>query len=143
MAGRRTRLRWIPLDTPSSRRRDDNRVMGPPIVFRRVDDADDSDTWDDLDGAERHLYRAARRTSRGVSRGLARYDEARAESAAESDDGVVVDMLPNVARGMATTTREVALVPLDLVRAAYRAGGRRVVRRGARTGVRVIDRTRR
>ncbi len=99
------------------------RVLGPPILFDRRRKRRRSDS----EHVERHLYRAAERTADAMSRGVRRYDKARKKSR-----DPLVELFPNMARGMATTASRMAPVPFDLLRAGWTPSVRRATRRTLR-----------
>ncbi len=89
--------------------------------------------------SEQHLVRGMRRTLKATDQGLRRYHKASRQSAKKSSDDAVLDFVPNVAEGMVETMRGLALVPLDMMRAAYVPQARRAVRRSLRVVTRAVD----
>ena len=121
------------------------RVMGTPIVLQRPKKGGASSKrkprLKDADRIERHLYRAAERTADAADRGLRRYNKSRKSSARRERDGALIDLMPNVARGMAVSAGRVAPVPLDLLRAGMTPSMRRMTRRSVRATARMLDRS--
>ncbi len=102
------------------------RVLGTPIVLERR--RKKKKRRSDADHVERHLYRAAARTADAMGRGVRRYDRARQKSG----DDRVLEVLPNMARGMSTAAVRMAPVPFDLLRAGWTPSVRRATRRTLR-----------
>lgn len=130
------------------------RVMGTPILLERSKSSGSKNTvkkaggskkrkprLKDADRIERHLYRAAERSADAADRGVRRYNKARKSSARRERDGAIIDLMPNMARGMAVTAGRLAPVPLDLVRAGMTPSVRRVTRRSVRATARMLDRS--
>jgi hypothetical protein len=119
------------------------RVMGTPIVFERAKQGDGDKKrkprWKDADRTERHLYRAAQRSADAAAKGMRRYDRARSKSARKQRDGALIDLVPNMAKGMTTTARRLVPVPLDMLRAANTPTVRRITRRTVRATARTFD----
>ena len=115
-------------------------VLDTPIVFeRRSKSKKRSVTLRDASETERHLSRAAHRTVRAADKGLRTYRKQRKQSAARQEDGALVDFIPNTLKGSAVMLRELSLVPLDLLRAAYSPQVRRITRRTIRSVSRMTD----
>ncbi len=108
-------------------------VVARPIV---IDVPGGPRRTSDAEHVERNLYRAARRTARAAEAGVRRYEKVRRRSARRERDGAVVDLLPNVARGVAATAGRLAPVPVDLARAATPRSVRRITRRSVRAAAR-------
>ena len=89
--------------------------------------------------SERHLTRAMRRSIRAADRGMTHYRKASKKSSKKRDDGLVVDFVPNMAAATAVTMREMTLVPLDLLKAAYTPQARRIMGRAMRATMRLSD----
>jgi hypothetical protein len=119
--------------------------MGPPIVLERSKKGRGKKKRKprikELDRAERYLYRATKRTVGAADKGLRTYDKARRRSARRYRDGAVIELVPNVTRGMVVGAGRMAPVPLDLVRAAWPRSVRRSTRRSVRSLARVMDRS--
>lgn len=98
-----------------------NRVMAPPIILKRTNKNEEGESrprrMKDADRAERAFFLAAERTVYATSRGLRRYDKSRQASARRERDGAIIDLLPNMSRGMVVGTKHLAPLPLDLLRA--------------------------
>ncbi len=101
------------------------RILGTPIVLERR--RKKKKRRSDGEHVERHLYRAAERTADAMDRGLRRYERARRKS-----DDPVVELLPNMARGMSTAAVRMAPVPFDLLRAGWTPSVRKATRRTVR-----------
>ncbi len=116
--------------------------FGEPIVIKRRKKGKKKKTTfrsADLQRSERHLTRAMRRTIRATDIGVVRYRKASKKSAKKSDEGMIVDFVPNALESTAVTARELTLVPLDLMRAAYTPQTRRLLRRSIRATMRLSD----
>ncbi len=108
------------------------RVLGTPIVLERRRKKPKKKRRSDADHVEKYLYRAAARTADAMERGVRRYERAREKSG----DDRVLEVLPNMARGMSTAAVRLAPVPFDLLRAGWTPS----VRRAARRTLRQLDR---
>ena len=118
------------------------RVMGTPIVLERAKKGKKKKPrLKDADTFERNLYRAARRTVDAADKGMRRYGKARRKSARRERDGALIDLVPNVTKGMVSGSAKLALVPLDLLRAGWPRSMRRTTRGTVRTAARVIERS--
>ena len=117
------------------------REMGTPIVLERAKKKSKKSKprWRDADTAERNLYKAARHTADAADKGMRRYEKARKKSAKRERDGALIDLMPNMAKGMAAGSSKLALVPLDMARAAWPRSMRRTTRRTVRAMARVVD----
>ena len=93
----------------------------------------------DFRQSEKHLTKAMHRTIRASDKGMARYRKASKKSAKKSEDGMILDFVPNVLEGTAVTMRELTLVPLDMMRAAYTPQTRRILSRSLRATMRMSD----
>lgn len=116
-------------------------VINKPIVFERggTDDKDEdkiSVTVLDWEEAETHLLKAMDRTVQATNKGLRTYRKARKKSLKQSEDGAIVDFVPNVAESTAVFLQGIALVPLDVMRAAYTPPVRKLVRRSVKSIIR-------
>lgn len=126
--------------TPTTSAASSRRVMGTPIVLERKGGGRKrKPRLKDADRAERHLYRAARRTVDATDRGLRRYDKSRKRSARRERDGALIELVPNVASGMTVTAVRLTPVPLDLLRAGYAGPLRRTTRRSVKATARMFD----
>lgn len=116
------------------------RELGTPIVLERAKKkSKKKPRWRDADTMERNLYKAARRTAEAADKGVRRYEKARKKSAKRRRDGALIDLVPNVAEGMAAGSGKLALVPLDVARAAWPRSARRATRDTVRVLARVSD----
>jgi hypothetical protein len=95
----------------------------------------------DADLAERNLYRAVRRSAGAIDAGTRRYQKSRRTSARRERDGAFIDLVPNMAKGVAVTAGKIGPVPLDLLRATPPNSIRRMARRSVRLASRAIDRS--
>ncbi len=102
-----------------------SRVLGTPIVLDR---RRRKPRRSDAEHVERHAYRAADRTADAMRRGVRRYENA----AEKSGDDRVLDVFPNMARGMSTAAIRMAPVPFDLLRAGWTPSVRKATRRTLR-----------
>jgi len=91
----------------------------------------------DLQQSERHLTRGMLRTLRATEEGVVRYRKASKKSAKKKNDGMIVDLLPNMVEGTVVTASGLALLPLDLMRAVYTPQTRRLMRRSIRATMRL------
>ena len=112
-------------------------VINTPIVFERggADEKDEdkiSVTVLDWEESEAHLLKAMDRTVQATNKSLRTYRKARKKSLKQSEDGAIVDFVPNVAEGTAVFLQYITLVPLDVMRAAYTPPVRKLVRRSVR-----------
>jgi hypothetical protein len=115
-------------------------ILDPPIVLdRRPKKKKRSPSMRDAQEMERHFSRAVHRSIKAADKGMATYRKARKKSAARQRDGALVDFVPNMLRGSATTIRGLSLVPIDLLRAAYTPQARRITRRAVRSMARMTD----
>jgi hypothetical protein len=115
-------------------------ILDAPIVFdKRPKRKKRSPTMRDAQETERHLSRAAHRSIKAADRGMAAYRKARRKSAARQRDGALVDFVPNMLRGSAVSIRELSLVPIDTLRAAYTPQVRKMTRRTVRSMARAAD----
>ncbi|MCP5094953.1 MAG: hypothetical protein GY943_05310 [Chloroflexi bacterium] len=118
-------------------------VLGKPIIFNRSKKKKKkrktSTSLRDLQTMERQISKAMHRSVRAVDSGMSAYRKASKKSARKSKDGALVSFLPNVVKGTAVTMREMAFVPVDLVKAGYTRQGRRIVRRTVRAAARMSD----
>ena len=119
-----------------------HRVMGTPIVLerRKKGGKKQKPRLKEADRAERYFYKATKRTVDAADRGLRRYDKARRKSAKRERDGALIDVVPNVARGMTVAAGRMAPVPLDLLRASWPRSMRRTTRRTVRSTARMLER---
>ena len=117
------------------------REMGTPIVLERAKKKSKKNKprWRDADTMERNLYKAARRTADAADKGMRRYEKARKKSAKRERDGALIDLWPNTVKGMAAGGGKMALVPLDMMRAAWPRSARRATRQTVRAMARVVD----
>ncbi len=78
------------------------------------------------------LTRGANRFADAVSQGLREYRRGRDRSSNRKKDGMVVDYVPNVGRGISEAIRVASPIPLDIARAVnhreFRAGVKFVTR---------------
>ncbi len=118
--------------------------MGTPIVFEWANRGGkrkkSKPRSTEADRAQRFMYRASRRTVDAAATGLQSYDKARRLSQRRDRDGAVVELLPNMARGMSAGASRLAPVPLDLMRATWSKSTRETVRRSLRVAARATDR---
>lgn len=114
-------------------------VLDSPIIFERKTGKNRSKTLRDSREIERHLSRAAHRTVRAADKGLATYRKSQKKSAVKAPDEPLVDIVPNMLKGSAVMMRELSVVPLDLLRAAYTPRGRKLTRRTIRSMSRLAD----
>lgn len=116
--------------------------LGEPIVLERRKKGKKKKKRNlsaDFRQSEKHLTKAMQRTIRASDKGMARYRKASKKSAKKSKDGSLLDFVPNVVEGTAVTARELTLVPLDLMRAAYTPQTQRIMRRSLRAAMRASD----
>ncbi len=116
------------------------RVLAEPIVFERSKKSGSKKNrkprMKDADKTQRYLYKAARRTVGAAERGLSRYDKARRSSARRRRDGAIIEIVPNIAHGMAAGSKRLAPLPLDLARAGL---ARQMTRRSVRASARMLN----
>ncbi len=124
-------------DTPGTGR---SWVLGPPVLIELTGtkSAKRKPRLDDADQMERNLYRASRRTAKAADKGLRRYDKSRRKSARRERDGAVIDLMPNMAKGMAASAGTLAALPIDLMRAGSPRSVRRIARRSTRSAARAL-----
>lgn len=120
-------------------------AMGAPIVLERPKSNKSSKSrkprLKDADRFERDMYRAASRMATAADRGVRRYNKERKKSAKRERDGAIIDLMPNLARGMSVSAARSAPVPLDLLRAGFTPTLRRTTRRSVRATARMLDRS--
>lgn len=116
------------------------RKMAAPIVLERSKKSGGNKSgtrrMKDADRAERAFFRAAERTVYATNEGLRRYDKSRRTSARRERNGAIIDVLPNIGRGMVVGSRHLAPLPLDVVRAVPI---RRMTRRSIRAATWMLD----
>ena len=116
------------------------RVLAEPIVFERSKKSGSKKNrkprMKDADKTQRYLYKVARRTVGAADRGLSRYDKARRSSARRRRDGAIIEIVPNIAQGMAAGSKRLAPLPLDLARAG---SARQITRRSVRAATRMLN----
>lgn len=96
------------------------RKMATPIILERSNKSgankNEKRRLKDADRAERALFLAAERTVSAANKGLRRYDRSRQSSGRRERDGAIIDVLPNLGRGMVVGTKHLTPLPLDLMR---------------------------
>jgi hypothetical protein len=70
-----------------------------------------------LEMSEAALTRAAERFSTAISEGLREYRRSRDRSSTAKEDGIIVDCVPNIGRGISEGMRVASSIPYDLARA--------------------------
>lgn len=117
-------------------------TFGEPIVFERRKKGKKKKKKSisvDFRQSEKHLTKAMQRTIRASDKGMTRYRKASKKSAKKRNDDLILDFVPNVIAGTAVTMRELTLVPLDLMKAAYTPQTRRIMRRSLRATMQMSD----
>jgi hypothetical protein len=120
---------------------------GPPIVVNvrkkrnKKKKREFSRGLQSIQETEVGLTRAANRLADAVADGLREYRRSRDRSSKRKSDGIVVDYVPNVARGLSETIRVASLIPYDLAQAVnhreFRGGVRYVTQ--LLTGIKFRD----
>ncbi len=82
--------------------------------------------------AERRASKAANRLASSVASGIATYRKRRDQSAGKRRDGALIDVVPNLARGLGKSIRKASLVPYDLAKTFNTKSRRRRLRRFVR-----------
>jgi hypothetical protein len=124
----------------ASRRRQLSWVMNPPVVVEvRGDDRKEKPRSTDAHRVERRLYRSAERFAEATDVAIRNYNRARRKSARRENDGPVIDLIPNMTRGLIAGSRRLTLVPADLLRVGSTDSMRRLTRRSLRAAGRMLD----
>lgn len=114
--------------------------LAKPVVFERRKKKKTPKAFDDIAHTERYLTRAVRHTITAAESGLTAYGKAKRKSRSKNGKRYTLDTVPNVAVGSAVAMRKLTIVPIDLMRAFYSSGSRKVMRRGLEAGARAASR---
>jgi hypothetical protein len=96
-------------------------TQGAPIIVKfkkkKKKKRDYSEGLQSIQMSEVALTRGANRIASAVSKGLGKYRRSRDKSSRRKRDGMVVDYVPNVGKGISKAVRTGSRLPYDLSRA--------------------------